>query len=207
MQLGSAVMLGFALGVRHAADADHLAAIGALLGGRGGLGGAVRTAVLWGGGHSATFWGLGLAITLAGVRLPQGFERGAEVAVAVMLIGLGLLQLRRLRGRGWQAEAPEEHRVTPPRWRPVLVGVVHGLAGSAGVALMALMTIPTRAGALLYLLLFGVGVVAGMVLITLLLGGALSWSARHARRTHRALLLGASVASVLMGLAVAFGAG
>ncbi|MCU0653784.1 MAG: hypothetical protein MUF64_00345 [Polyangiaceae bacterium] len=200
MQLSSAVVLGFALGVRHAADADHLAAIGALLGGRGGLKGAVSTAALWGGGHSVTFLGLGLVIVGAGVRLPGAFERWAELLVAAMLVGLGGMQLVRLR----RASGQGEEAGAMPSWRPVVVGVIHGLAGSAGVALMALMTIPTRLGALLYLGLFGVGVVAGMVLITLLLGGALSWSARHARRMHQGVLVGASLASIVMGLLVAF---
>lgn len=203
MQLTSAVTLGFVLGVRHAADADHLAAIGALLSGRNGVRGAVATAALWGGGHSATFWGLGLAVVLVGVRLPEGFERGMELLIASLLIGLGVVQLARL---GSRRRAPAaERRGGRGRWRPLMLGVAHGLAGSAGVALMALMTIPSRTGALLYLLLFGVGVVAGMVLITLLLGAALSWSARHSARVHRLMMVGASVASVVVGLALVLG--
>ena len=202
MQLASAVTLGFVLGVRHAADADHLAAIGALLSGRGGVRGAVTTAALWGAGHSATFWGLGLLVVGLGVRLPGGFERAMELLIAGLLVGLGVVQLARLRGGGQRGEEGAAGR---RRWRPLLLGVAHGLAGSAGVALMALMTIPTRAGALLYLLLFGVGVVSGMVLITLLLGAALGWSVRHSARLHLALMAGASVASVVVGLAVALG--
>jgi high-affinity nickel permease len=196
------VALGFTLGVRHAADADHLAAIGALLSGRGGVRSAAVTAALWGGGHSATFWGLGLLVVLLGVRLPEGFERGMELLIAALLIGLGLVQLARLGSKGRKAaEGAQGVR----RWRPLLLGVAHGMAGSAGVALMALVTIPTKMGALLYLLLFGVGVVAGMVLITLVLGAALSWSVRHSGRLHLALMVAASAASVLVGLALALG--
>jgi nickel/cobalt exporter len=202
VQLARAVALGFVLGVRHAADADHLAAIGALLSGRGGVRGAAWTAALWGGGHSATFWGLGLLVVLLGVRLPEGFERGMDLLIAALLIVLGLVQLARLHGVG--KKAPEGvQRVSG--WRPLLLGVAHGMAGSAGVALVALMTIPTKVGALLYLLLFGVGVVAGMVLITLVLGAALSWSVRHSERLHLGLMVGASAASVLVGLALALG--
>jgi nickel/cobalt exporter len=84
------------------------------------------------------------------------------------------------------------------------VGVVHGLAGSAGVALVALTTLPTRSGALLYLALFGAGVVTGMMLLTAVMAWPLTWAARYAERSHRALLVGASVASVAMGAAVAF---
>lgn len=208
----SAVVLGFALGLRHATDADHLAAISTLLGGRG-VRGAITTAGLWGLGHSATFWGLGLAIVASGVRLPASYERGFDLLVAAMLVGLGGWQIWRLRrgSHGEPAHGPEhasaagDSRGGTGRWRPMLVGVIHGLAGSAGVALVALMTLPTRLGALLYLLLFGLGVVAGMMLLTALMSWPLAWSARRSGGLHRGVQLVVSVASVGTGLAVALG--
>ena len=197
MSLLLALVVGFALGLRHATDADHLAAIGAMLRVDPGLRGAVRTGALWGLGHSLTVLLVGLIMVTAGLRFSPAAVRSTELLVAAMLVGLGVANLRR---------APPGAASPPParsRWRPVLVGLVHGLAGSAATTLLALTTIREPRGAIAYLALFGVGTVVGMMALTAALAGSLAATARRSARLHDLIHAAASVVSVAVGSAVA----
>ncbi len=196
MSLLLALLVGFALGLRHATDADHVAAIGAMLRATPTLRGALRTGALWGLGHSVTVLAVGAAMVVAGLRFSPGALRTMELVVAAMLIALGVLNLRRVAG------APEPAPPRPP-WRPLAVGVVHGLAGSAGTTLLALTTVREPVAAVAYLVLFGVGTVLGMMALTAALAGSLAATARRSARLHDAILAAASLASVAVGCAVA----
>jgi len=192
--LSSPLLLGLLLGIRHASDADHVATIAAVVVGRTSVLGALRTALLWGAGHSATFFTVGLAIALFGIHVPETFETGVELAIALSLLVLGALQLGRAR-----RDPTTEH--APHASRPLLLGSLHGLAGSAGVALIALTTIPLKHEALLYLVLFALGTIAGMAVITL----ALAWSFRLSSSLawmRRGLVLAAGVVSCACGLSI-----
>ena len=193
MTLGWAILLGLGLGLRHATDADHVVAIGTLLHREASPLRAARLAALWGLGHTLTFVALGLLIVVADMRVPPAFERLAEGTVAVMLIGLGGWSIARARRREVQNTL---------RWRPVVIGVVHGLGGSAAVALLALTTIGSRAGALLYLALFCAGTVLGMMCLTVVLALPLGWSQRKYGDVPRTFVLAVSLASVAFGVAV-----
>lgn len=188
------LFLGFGLGLRHATDADHLAAIGTLLHREPTPLRAARLAAVWGLGHSLTFLGLGLVVVLFGVRVPPSFERATEGAVAAMLVGLGALTLLRAR------------RGTPgggATWRPLLVGVTHGLAGSAGIGIVALTTVPTTAGAIGYLALFGAGTVLGMMALTAVVALPMRWSVRRSGEVPRLVVTLAAAGSVALGLGLA----
>jgi high-affinity nickel permease len=168
MQLPAALLLGVALGLRHAVDPDHLAAIAALSERRPAR--AARTAALWGMGHSVTFLVIGFTLVLLGLRLPAAFERVAQLICGGTLVIVGVVRWRpRERIRGSLS--------------PVWVGLAHGLSGSAGIALLALSAVGTRLAAVAYLILFAAGTVLGMVLVTMLLAWPmalgsprLSWS-------------------------------
>jgi nickel/cobalt exporter len=186
------LFLGLTLGIRHAADADHVATIAAVVVGRTNLAGALWTAVLWGLGHSLTFFAVGLGIVLFDLKLPASFDTVVEVLIGVSLLLLGGQQLWRASRK--LAEQPPSHP-----GRSLMLGSMHGLAGSATVALIALSTIGSRPQALLYLGLFGVGTMLGMAIITLLLAYSfrLSSTSLWARR---ALVTMAGVASCVCGL-------
>ena len=191
--------VGMLLGARHAVDADHLVVVATMLERERGLAGALRTAVLWSVGHSFTFLGVGLGIVALGLRVPASFERAAELAVAIMLIALGVLHWKNSSGSG-----PEiSDKPSRPFVRPIVAGIVHGLAGSAGIALLALTTIQTATGALLYLLAFGMGTVVGMVISTALLSWPLGLSQRATRKQKRTITTLASTASIGLGLIIA----
>lgn len=185
--------VGVLLGARHAVDADHLVVVATMIERERGLAGAVRTAVLWSAGHSCTFLGVGLCIVALGLRVPASFERAAELAVAFMLIAVGFWHWR---------STPHENaeQVASPVVRPIAAGIIHGLAGSGGIALLALTTIPTALGAILYLLAFGAGTVLGMVASTALLSLPLGLSRRTTGRQRRIMTTLASAASIGLGL-------
>jgi high-affinity nickel-transport protein len=194
--LASPLFWGLALGIRHAADADHVATIASVVVGRTNLLGALRTAIFWGLGHTLTFFAVGLAIVLFGLQVPEELERAVDVMIGLSLLLLGAAQLRR-------SARPEssEHEQRPHAARPLALGCMHGLAGSAAVALLALAAIHSELHALLYLALFGLGTMLGMAAITL----ALAWSFRLSsslRFMRRGLVVAAGVASVLCGVSL-----
>jgi nickel/cobalt exporter len=142
----SALRLGLTLGLAHASDADHVCTIAALLRTERGPLGALRTALVWGLGHSAAFFGAGALLVAADVHLPTWLAPFAEVLVAASLIWLGLTQWRHA-----ECPAPAHGHQHRGEARTFVLGIVHGLAGSAGVGLVALTTMSTRPQALLFL--------------------------------------------------------
>jgi len=195
----SVLLLGIGLGLRHATDADHVVVVSALVQREPGVWRAARIAALWGIGHTIAFLGLGLLIVLAGVRIPSAFERAADLLVAAMLIGFGLWHLAKNRGEVPQsitAEAASSYA------RPVLIGLVHGLAGSAGIALLAATTIASRPLAAAYLGLFGIGTVLGMVALTVVMSRPISWTMRREGVLKQGVTVLAALLSMMLGAVV-----
>jgi len=178
--LFSILLLGFFLGMRHATDADHVVAVANIVSQQRSIRSAAWTGVFWGMGHSITLLVVGGAIIVFRLVVSERLGLGLELSVAAMLIVLGLMNLNA--AFGWFGDAREadrqhaEESARYDRWlqglgagralRPLLIGVVHGLAGSAAVALLVLPLIRSTAGAIAYLLVFGGGTIAGMMLIT-----------------------------------------
>ena len=196
----SVLLLGIGLGLRHATDADHVVVVSALVQREPGVWRAARIAALWGAGHTVAFLALGLLIVLAEVRIPEAFEHGAELLVALMLIGFGIWHLVRSRGTGAGETVPS---VGPgASARPLVIGLVHGLAGSAGIALLAATAIGTRPLAVAYLGLVALGTVIGMVALTVLMSRPISWTMRREGRLRSAITVLAAMLSIALGLAV-----
>ena len=193
----SVLVLGFVLGMRHATDADHVVAVSTIVSRDRTLRGALRIGSLWGLGHTLTILVVGSAIILFGLVIPPRLGLGLELAVGLMLILLGARSL-----------APHRHHhAAASTARPLLVGVVHGLAGSAAVALLVLGTLRDPAWALAYLAVFGVGTIAGMVLITLALAMPLAAAARGFQLVERWIGVAAGLGSVAFGLLVVYRVG
>jgi len=189
------VLLGIALGARHAFEPDHLAAVSVLAADgpsarRGALIGA-----LWGAGHTLSLLACGLAVAVAATQIPPGLSDGFELAVAAMLMVLGGRAMYRAR------RAPHVHVVGHRRaMRPLIVGAVHGLAGSGALTALVMTRLPSTAERLSFMLLFGLGSVAAMSAIS----GAAGWPlARLARSPSASRFL-----SVIAGtMSVALGVG
>jgi ABC-type nickel/cobalt efflux system permease component RcnA len=241
--LPALLLLGFFLGVRHAADPDHVIAVTTIVTRQRSIAGAALIGALWGIGHTLTILLVGGVIIVFGVVVPARLGLAMELAVAGMLVLLGLSNLpglvRWLRshraglhshphshgdwvhnhphGHGSRDHGHREDR-TPPAWldrrlgrsllyrtaRPLLVGVVHGLAGSAGVALLVLAAVPHPAWGMAYLALFGIGTVAGMLIVTVCLTAPFALVARRAGTLQGGLRLASGVLSVVFGLWMAY---
>jgi high-affinity nickel-transport protein len=245
----SILTLGFFLGMRHATDPDHVIAVSTLVTKGRTVWSAARLGILWALGHTITILLVGGSIIVFGLVISPRAGLSLEFAVALMLIALGLSNLKSLltdlqmtvsavavsptRGIHWHAHAhthgglrhnhphehgPHEHghddAAAAPSWldrwlgeltlyqvaRPVVVGIVHGLAGSAALALLVLTTIPSPPWAVGYLLVFGLGTIVGMMLITAAIGAPLAYTAGRFTRIHRYLGLASGVLSLVFGL-------
>jgi high-affinity nickel-transport protein len=205
--------LGFFLGMRHATDADHVVAVTTIVSRKRTLAAALPVGALWGLGHTMTIVLVGGAIVLFGVVISPRLGLGMELSVAIMLVVLGAMNVWAFvrdvpalahdgpdgHGHGGAGKVPGFASL-----RPLLVGVVHGLAGSAAVALLVLGTIHDAAWALAYLLVFCVGTIAGMAVITAALAVPVVAAAERFARIHRALGVATGVASLAFGAAIAY---
>ena len=241
----SAIFLGFLLGLQHATDPDHLVAVATILTRERRFADGALIGVLWGAGHMTTLTIVGALIIGFKLTISPTVGSGLELAVAAMLIVLGLMRLRdAVRGletvpaghlvadhdHGAQAgvvhshphahgadHAHEHPHVHPSRWlatlgwrsgwpagRAVVVGAIHGLAGSAAVSLLVLATLRSTAGAVVYLLIFGVGTILGMTLLTAVMAYPVSLALRY-RRARQALALCAGLGSIVFGLVYGYG--
>ncbi len=192
----SALILGFILGMRHATDPDHVVAVTTIVGGQRSIARATGIGALWGIGHTVTILLVGGAIILFRLAIPPRLGLAMEFSVALMLIVLGVMSLT---GRsGASALSP---------LRPVMVGFVHGLAGSAFVAMLVLGAIPSPSVGILYLLIFGVGTVAGMSLITTMIAIPSAYSLARFTNVQRYLQLASGAVSVGLGIFLAHDVG
>jgi len=192
------LLLGFALGMRHALDADHIVAMSTIVARERSLPRAALQGAAWGTGHSISLFLIGLLVLVFRVPMPPAWSALFERAVGVMLILLGLVSLF-VRHRHTHAHPGATEDPMPSRRRPFGVGLVHGLAGSGALALAVLATIPSRLEGLFYIALFGLGAIGGMVVITT----TLALPARFSRRTRRGaswISAAAGVGSVVFGI-------
>jgi hypothetical protein len=185
----SILTLGFVLGMRHAVDPDHVVAVSTIVSRQPALSRASAIGTLWGIGHTATILLVGGAIILFRITIPPRLGLAMEFAVALMLILLGVLNLS---GRSLGA--------IQSTMRPLFVGFVHGLAGSAFVAMLVLAAISSPVLGIGYLAVFGFGTIGGMMLITLAMAAPAAFAARRFTHVQRSLRLASGVASIAFGL-------
>jgi len=211
--------VGFLLGLRHALDTDHLAAVSTVLAERPSLLASSAVGLCWGLGHTLTLLLVGSIVLFWGVRIPAEFEFMAESGVGVLLIVLGGMLAFKLYRERWHVHShhhdgePHVHFHSHQRqndhrhrhWmiasiRPLCIGMVHGLAGSAALMLMILATTTDAAAGLLSILVFGLGSIVGMMMIGMTISLPVMWSRSISRRLFVGVQGFASLASVLVGV-------
>ena len=239
MTLASILALGFGLGMRHATDADHLAAVATLATRSRSLGHTVAQGIAWGTGHTLTLMVFGGAVLVLGAVVPARAAQALELAVGVMLCLLGADTLYRLRRKrihfhahrhadgvahfhahshrdegGPHDAARHEHQ--HPRGFPgraLLVGMVHGMAGSAALILLSLEALRSPAWGLAYIAIFGLGSILGMAALSAAIAVPLRLTSRHLARAYDGLSAAVGIATVMLGcymvyrIGVATGAG
>jgi cytochrome c biogenesis protein CcdA len=218
MTLLAILALGFLLGMRHATDSDHVIAVTAIVSRERTPLAALWIGALWGLGHSATILTVGGAIVLFGLVVPPRLGLSLEMSVAVMLIVLGGMNLsgalsrinqvahRPQHGEPW-ARGSEPHPPLRGPLRPLVIGVVHGLAGSAAVALLVLATIKSSSLAILYLAIFSAGTVGGMILLTLAMSLPIAALAQRFRNVEQLMARATGLVSIAFGLFLAYRVG
>jgi high-affinity nickel permease len=216
--------LGFLLGMQHALEADHIAAVSSIAARRTEIGDIVRHGLTWGLGHTLTLFAFAGAAILLGHAIPESVARPIETAVGIMLVGLGTHVLWRLwrdrvhfhlHGHGdgtvhlhahsHAGETLPHARVAHAhahgfRWRTLLVGLMHGMAGSAALLVLTVSQAPSPAAGLCYVALFGIGSMVGMGALSTVIAVPLAVSARWLTWANRGLQGAVGIVTTLIGL-------
>ena len=228
-----ALGLGFLLGLKHATEADHLVAVTTIVSEQRSVARSALVGAMWGVGHTAALLAAGVVVILLEVTIPERVAAALEFCVALMIVFLGtralFLALRNRRHIHVHAhthggrththlhfhEHTDAHAATDSRapsherhgalggWRPVVVGVVHGLAGSAALTLLVLTEVlrnGSRALGLAYLLIFGVGSIGGMMLMSAIISLPFVFTASRFTRVDAPVRLLAGLLSVAFGI-------
>ncbi len=223
--------LGLIYGLKHATEADHIVAVSAIVSEHKKLARAAIVGGLWGAGHTASLVVVGMIVLALRVAIPQRVAGWLEFSVALMIIALGVIAFRKAlnrrsdlhahrHGHGMflhshihfhEAEdrtnamaAKHTHRVARIGVKPMIVGAVHGLAGSAALTLLVLTQIASPMLGLVYLAIFGIGSILGMLVMSGLVGLPFVISSRKLGGVHYRLQMLAGLLSVVFGLWYAY---
>ncbi len=213
--------LGFLLGLRHALDGDHVAAVSTVLAQRPSLKSSSLIGFSWGIGHTLILLLAGLIVLWFRLPVPESLARAAEGAVGVMLIVLGAMLGRKLLRERWHIHQHDHegtrhihlhsHAVLMdhghPHWwresiRPLCIGMAHGLAGSAALLFLVISSAESVTDGLIYIAVFGCGSILGMTLVGVVLSVPMIWSLRVSGTVFVLLQGVASCGSISLGLSI-----
>lgn len=217
--------LGLLLGIQHALDPDHLIAVSTIVSEHKSFKWASLIGAFWGLGHTTTLFIVGLLVIGLRLTIPPHVAGGLELLVAAMLIILGINVLRKAFGAErvhlhthshnpeththfHAHENPKQDHAHPHPFkamrRPFIVGMVHGLAGSAALMLLVLSTIEAPLAALAYIVIFGLGSVGGMLLLSGIISIPFVLTAQRFTAMNRSIRVVAGLASVVFGILLAW---
>ena len=223
----SLLFLGFLIGIRHALDADHLAAVAAISTQQSTIRDTIKHGAVWGVGHTTTLFLFGSLVIWMDTLVPETLVHALEFTVGLMLIALGLDVIRRVvkdrihyhshRHEDQQthfhahshagddtheqsAHNHSHHGRFP--FKTLFIGFMHGLAGSAALILITMDTISSLWTGMLYMLLFGIGSIVGMAIISALIAIPLRASAQGLTWMHNGLQLGIGVLTTALGIGI-----
>jgi sulfite exporter TauE/SafE len=215
--------LGFVLGLRHALDTDHIAAVSTVLAQRPSWRASSLVGLSWGLGHTVVLLLVGAIVLALQTPIPEPVALAAEFAVGIMLVVLGGLLGAKLVKERWHvhqhdhdgsrhvhlhSHADSVHHSHSHWWResvrPLCIGMAHGLAGSATLLLLVVASANSVMEGLVYIAVFGCGSILGMMLIGLVLSVPVVWSVRLGQPVFLAVQGVASVGSVLLGLSIVY---
>ena len=228
----SILLLGFMIGMRHAIETDHVAAVASLATSSGSIGDTVRQGAAWGLGHTLALFLFGSVVLVFDAVLPEQLAHTLELLVGVMLIVLGVDVLRRVAREkihfhthhhedgeqhfhahshvGECEHEPERHHHAHAEGFPLralYVGLMHGMAGSAALILLTLQTVESPLSGLIYIALFGLGSMTGMALLSFVIAIPLRHSAKGLTWMHNGLQGVIGVATISIGAFLALQSG
>lgn len=228
--------LGLVFGLKHAMEVDHVVAVSTIVSEHRNLWRATLVGALWGIGHTVSLVVVGLLVLVFRIAIPETVANWLEFGIALMIIGLGCLALWRVfRKRGdvhvhehthdgrahvhvhfhepATAHRPvtktpsHSHAISQVGLKPLVVGAMHGLAGSAALTLLVLSQIQSIGLGLVYLLLFGLGSTLGMLLMSGMIGLPFALSARRLTGINHGLQTTAALMSIAFGVWYAYDSG
>jgi ABC-type nickel/cobalt efflux system permease component RcnA len=222
--------VGLVFGLKHATEVDHVVAVSTIVSRHRNLWRSTLVGAMWGAGHTAALLIAGVVVLLLRVAIPERVSNWLEFGVALMIIGLGAVALwRSLLKRNdvhvhehshdgvphihihfHESETRDHttrahtHAVAAVGIKPVVIGAIHGLAGSGALTLLVLTQIQSPWMGFVYLAIFGLGSIAGMMLMSGLIGLPFAFTARNVGRVHRHLQTTAAGLSIAFGLWYAY---
>ena len=222
MELGSLLVVGFLLGVRHALDPDHVASVATISTSSRTLIDGLKHGVAWGVGHTLTLLLFGGAALFLGLAVPEDLAHFLELAVGVMLVLLGADVLRRIMNERIHLHRHDhhdgashlhvhshaqmirhEHSHSPLiSLRALMVGLMHGVAGSAALLLLTVAAAPSILSGIVYILVFGFGSILGMGLLSIVIALPLRLSSNRFERAQRKIRFGIGFVTIVLGLSI-----
>jgi sulfite exporter TauE/SafE len=215
------IVFGFVTGLTHATEADHVTAVATMVSRHRKLTRASLLGALWGIGHTSTLFMVGLAVLLLAVSIPAKLALSMEFGVGIMLVVLGLSVVKSARDNRFlnaflafstkhmhphahgntihtHPHSHDEHH--EHSHRSILVGMVHGMAGSGALMLLVLSTVDSVGSGLAYITLFGVGSIVGMLAISTVIGLPFVFTARKFARVNQYIRIVAAFVSMGIGM-------
>jgi ABC-type nickel/cobalt efflux system permease component RcnA len=229
------LVLGFTLGLKHATEVDHIVAISTIVSQHKNVFRSAIVGALWGAGHTGSLLLVGTIALVLRITIPERVSGLMEFGVALMIIGLGITALWRALRKGTQIHVHEHrhdglthkhihfhehekkhepsstslhsHAISRVGVKPLLIGTMHGLAGSGALTLLVLTQIRSSWIGFMYLAIFGIGSIAGMVLMSGLLGLPFVMTSKSLTRLHQQLQTVAAALSICFGIWYAYRTG
>jgi len=230
--LFSVLGLGFLIGLHHAFEADHIAAVSSIASASKGLKSISRQGLFWGIGHASMLFVIAGAALVLQLSLSDRLASGLEFAVGMMLIGLGAQLLYRLwrdrvhfhtheHGDGTvhfhahshkgeagphQAISHDHQHGEPLPWRSLAVGLMHGMAGSAALVVLASTAATSPLWGITYIVVFGLGSIAGMVVLSAIIAVPISYTAASLTWANHSLRFAIGLGTIAIGAMISHGA-
>lgn len=235
LSLLAVLSIGLIFGLKHATEVDHVVAISTIVSRHKNVFRSAIVGALWGAGHTVSLLVIGVIVLSLRVAIPERVSGWLEFGVALMIIALGVSALwRAMRTNNEvhlhqhshdglshthvhfheheskhnpKSSSSHSHAVSRIGWKPVFVGMMHGLAGSGALTLLVLTQISSPLLGLLYVATFGVGSIVGMLLMSGLIGLPFAFTSGRLTHLHQSLQTLAAVFSICFGIWYAFKAG
>jgi ABC-type nickel/cobalt efflux system permease component RcnA len=227
--------IGLVFGLKHATEVDHVVAVSTIVSRHKNVFRSAFVGALWGAGHTLSLLAIAVIVLWFRIAIPERVSGWLEFGVALMIIGLGVSALWRALRRNNHVHVHQHshngvvhthvhfhehetehapasasqhsHNVARVGWKPMLVGMMHGLAGSGALTLLVLTEIKSAWVGLLYVLTFGFGSIVGMLLMSGLIGVPFALTSRKLTQAHQGLQTLAAILSICFGIWYAYSVG
>lgn len=191
MSLLSILSFAFLTGIRHALEPDHVIAVSSLASNSKSLWRSSLAGIYWGIGHTATLVLLGMLLLFLKGEIPERVAMSMEFMVGIMLVYLGIMNLATSHRKGHEKTTSSYSMM-----KSVLIGFVHGLAGTAAMVLLTLSMVRNLWEGALYILIFGLGTIVSMFIFTTILGVPFVFSARRLQISDKLIRITGAITMV-----------